>query len=406
MERTSETASRKFSIKVESQELDRIIQARKNLDDVKLLAVYAAQYKNLGWSPVALEVVQGTDLGVNFEQPEAGWVWSLMDFALQDIRVGLTIHLKPNSPLFVIRVKPALGNTLGRLGDWRSPCVARLGDIWEHHFLMLPKTWRLSPDHIIGDEEAPLSIIGPGHAVTVPPSVDPASQVAWHWLAPPWEQPPGQPSPELLILLEDCGFIVREALTAVEDLPSWKEIYPLICHSERLIQALLAPEESSAIYCRNILQEALQAGFRDLTLLLSLLWHAPHSELRHDPDGRDQLCQWAEKLQELLGAETSDLAGGAAVDREEAAAPSSSEDLMEELQLLAAQTLELEEQLEKLESLRSLMEAGAEGSPPPSPDEQGPSQDLAPKENQREMKDLRQVMEEFLAGIKNLSEPE
>ena len=406
MERTSDTGSRKFSIKVDSKELDRIIQGRRNLDDVKALAVYAAQYRNLGWSPVALEVLQGTDLGVDFDQPEAKWLWSLMDFALQEINVGLAIHLTVDSPLFVIRVEPSLGKTLDRLGNWRSPCSARLGDIWEHHFMMLPQAWTLAEEHIICDKEAPLSIIGPGHVVTVPPSVDPHSQVAWHWLAPPWEQPPWQPSPELLILLEDCGFISRKSLATVEDLPTWKEIYPLICHSDKLLQALLAPEESSVFYHRKILEEALLAGFQDLNLLLGLLWYAPHSELRQDPEGRQQLSQWAEKLQGLLSAETSGLDSGTPEDVESAAVPSFPEDLVQELHALAAQTQELEQQLEKLEDLRSSAETVAEGGPPPSPDEPGPSQDLVLQESQSELKDLCRAVEDFLAGIKNLSEPE
>jgi hypothetical protein len=395
MERTSETGSRKFSIKVEAKELDRIVQARKNLDDVKALAIYATQYRDLGWSPVALEIPHGTDLRVDFHQPDAKCLWSLMDLALQGIVVGLAIRLDPDPPLFVVRVKPALGLTLDRLGNWRSPCMARLGEAWEHHFLVLPETWSIAAEHIIGDAEAPLSILGPGHSVMVPPSADPASQVLWHWLAPPWEQPPGEPSPELLILLEDCGFISRKSLISVEELPTWKEIYPLIRHAEGLLQALLAPEESSAWYYRKILQEALQAGFQDLHLLLGLLWHAPHSELRLDPGGRGQLAQWAEKLEGLLSKEPLDVTGDTPEYGEGVAAPPPHEGLLSELDILAAQTRDLEQQLEKLEDLRAAGETREEG---------GPHSEA--EDSLEELEDLRQSVEDFLAGIKNLPKPE
>jgi hypothetical protein len=400
MERTTESASGKFAIKVDSKELERIIQARKNLDDVKALAVYAAQYQNLGWSPVALEAQNGADLEVDFDQPQANWLWLLMDFALQEVGVGLAIRPEPRSRLFVLRVKPALGRSLDRLGDWRSPCIARLGNAWEHHFLVLPPGWNFPPEQVIIDKEAPLSVLGPGHLVPVPPSSVPSGQMTWEWLTPPWEKPPGQPSPELLILLEDCGFVSRKTLTAVEDLPSWKEIYPRISHSERLLQALLAPEEESGLYYRKILYEAMQAGFKDLNLLLGLLWHAPHSEIRFDPEGREQLSQWAEALQELLAPEPSgQTTGTEALESEATSSPS--EELMAELQVLAAQTLELEQQLAQLEDLRASQEMEPEDDPALSSEAEA-----SPQDNQKELAKLRRAVEDFLAGMKDLSDPE
>ena len=391
MAQTNDTGARKFAIKVEAKELDRIIQSRKNLDDVKALVPHVKQYKNLGWSPVALELPEGGDLGVDFHQPESKILWALMDLALREVSVGLAVRLDAGSPLFVMRVKPALGASLDRLGDWRSPCVARLGDAWEHHFLVLPGGWHL-PEHVVGDKEAPLTVIGPGDLVTVPPSVDPYSREAWEWLAPPWDKPPVEPSPELLILLEDCGFVARKtSATLVEDLPTWKEIYPLISHSEKLLQALLAPEEESHLYYHKILQEALEAGFRDLGLLLGLLWHAPHSELRHETDGREQLAQWAERLEELLSREAAAPAGDTPEDAMEAAASSSREDYMTELYVLEAQTLVLEQQLEELGGQQKPGETG---------------DDLELQDNLKELEDLRQAVENFLQGAKNLPEPE
>jgi hypothetical protein len=391
MERTTESGSRNFSIKVDSKELERITQVRKNLDDVKALAVYAARYQDLGWSPVALEAQKGIDLEVDFSQPQANWLWLLMDFALQEVNVGLAIRPEPHSRLFVLRVKPALGRSLDRLGDWRSPCIARLGDVWEHHFLVLPHTWHFPQEPVVSDKEAPLSVLGPGSLVPVPPSSVASGQMIWEWLALPWEHPPGQPSPELLILLEDCGFISRKSLAAVEDLPSWKEIYPRICHAEKLLQALLAPEEESGLYYRKILYDAMQAGFTDLELLLGLLWHAPHSEIRFDPEGREQLALWAESLQELLAGTVAEATSEEIVESE--AEYSSSADMMAELRVLADQTLELEQQLEHLEDLSASQHKGPEEVP-------------GPRDRQKEFADLRRAVDDFLAGVKNLSDPE
>ena len=163
-----------------------------------------------------------------------------------------------------LTVNPAFGKEfLDSLGDWRSPCIARAGDIWENHFLVLPQTWCLSPGHANDDEAAPLSVMGPGRVVAVPPSVDPSSHEDWCWLQPHWGQPPGLPTPGLLLLLEEAGYISRKSPLSDGDLPSWEDIYPFICHSSKLLQALLASVATSELYYRTILYEALRAGLRD-----------------------------------------------------------------------------------------------------------------------------------------------
>jgi hypothetical protein len=71
----------------------------------------------------------------------------------------------------------------------------------------------------------------------------------------------------------------------------------------------------------------------------------------------------------------------------EGAAPSASpDDLMSELQVLAAQTLELEQHLEGMEGVGHRAEGGAEDS-------------------LGELAELRQAVEDFLAGIKDLEGP-
>jgi hypothetical protein len=401
-----ETASPKFSVKLESEELERIVQARKNLDDVKALAIYGAQYQNLGWSPAALEASSGRDLNLDFSQPQT--LRLLMDLALKRTRVQLAIRLETDSPLFVLRVRPALGRSLlDRLDNWRSPCVARLGDVWEHHFLALPQGWVLSGGPA---PEDPLSVLGPGDLVLAPPSFDPAGQDLWRWLSPPVEQPPEPPDPELLALLEECGFLSRQSLTAAEDLPSWKAMFPVICHSDKVLQALLAPEESCELYYRKILEEAVRAGFRETGFLLGLLWHAPHGEARLVPEGRRHLSRWEAEIQKLLAAEAGHLTpdAPAAADPGTAgpALPAAEGGLQEELQIWEAQAAALEQHLEQLARLQEACDLT--GGPSPRP--RGGEIQAAPKSNPHqhlgELEELRLAVEEFLTALENLPEPD
>ncbi len=389
-----ETLSRKPAVKVEAEELERILQARKNLDEVKALAIYGAHYLNLGWFPVALEALSGRDLHLDFSRPQT--LRHLMDLALRGTRIQLAVRL--DLPLFVLRVRPALARSLlDRLENWRSSCIARLGDFWEHHFLALPQGWRLG-DGLPG--EAPLSVLGPGKLVLVPPSLDPDHQGSWTWLSPPWEQPVGPPDPELLVILEECGFLTRKAVTAPQDLPSWKAIFPVVCHSDALLQALLAPEDNGEQYYRKILQEALRAGFRERKFLMSLLWHAPYGEARSASHGRHLLARWEEEIHRLLSPGGTACPSGVpeplAPVPPPPAGPSCPEDLRRELQLLEARAAELERQLEDLDRLR-------EGVEPPAGKLQ-PKAEI--KDHLAELEELRRAVEEFLSTVEGLPDPE
>lgn len=86
------------------------------------------------------------------------------------------IRLEFRPQLFMLRVKPELGSSLDQLRNWRPPFVARIGDLWEHHFFKLPPSGCSSSEPIIGDLEAPLSVIRPGELMAIPPSFDPASK--------------------------------------------------------------------------------------------------------------------------------------------------------------------------------------------------------------------------------------
>ncbi len=399
-------------VRMGSQEIDHINQARKGLADVTVLAQYAILYKNLGWSPVALDAHSGTCLQVDFDQPHSTWLNLLMDLTLKNTRVSLAIRLEPDSQLFALMVNPAFGEEfLDSLGGWRSPCMARIGDIWENHFMVLPQTWCFSPGHDHDDGDAPLSVVGPGRVVTVPPSGDPSSQEAWRWLQHPWEQPPGQPIPGLLLLLEEGGYISRRSPLSEGDLPTWDEIFPFICHSSKLLQALLASVANSEFYYRTILSEALQAGFRDPRMLQGLLWHAPHGEMRQDPEGLHKLSHWAAEIQKLLSAgalNTGDCSPGresclpgpphgdstpgaetlAPGLRSGSATPSSPENLRHELNFLASLASRLEQQVDELERQHIF-----------SPAETGNrvAQNLTPQQNDGDSQELRRVLEKFLS---------
>ena len=179
----SKKTSLQHPVEISPQERDHIIRIRVNLDYITALAQYAALYKNLGWAPVALDSQAGTGFQVDFDQPEATWTYLLMKLILKQARISLAIRLAPDSRLFVLKVNTAFGKEfLDSLGDWRSPCMAQAGDSWENHFLVLPQPWCLSPEHLGDHEDTPLSVIGPGSMVQVPPSTDPASQETWRWL--------------------------------------------------------------------------------------------------------------------------------------------------------------------------------------------------------------------------------
>jgi hypothetical protein len=291
--------------------VDYITQARMNLEDVTDLAQEAILYKNLGWSPVALEAHTGTCLKIDFDQPKQGWLNSLVDLVSKKTRISLAIRLEPDSRLFILTVNPTFGKEfLDCLGDWRSPCIARAGDIWENHFFVLPQTWFFSPSHDDGDEDVPMSLLGPGRVVAVPPSIDPSSREVWRWVQSPLQQPPGYPTSGLLFLLEEGGYISRRTPISEGDLPSWEDIYPIISRSNELVQALLVSVATSDVYYQTILQQALRAGFRDLKILQGLLWYAPHGEMWRDPEGLQKLSHWTTEIQRFLSSEALNVESG------------------------------------------------------------------------------------------------
>jgi hypothetical protein len=391
-------------VRMGSQELDQIFQARQNLDDVTELARYATLYKNLGWSPVAWDADTGVRLHVDFQQPQAVWLNLLMDLALKKTRVSLGIRLEPDSRLLVLLVEPAFGKEfLDALGDWRSACSAQAANSWESHFLALPQTWRFSDDPPGADEDAPLSVIGPGGVAPVPPATTPDSLDPWRWVQPPWEQPPRHPAPGLLLLLEETGYISRRSPAA--GLPAWEELYPVVCGSHDLQQAVLTPVATRELYYRTIIYEALQAGFRDPRMILGLLWHAPHGETWHGPEAQQRLSQWALEIKRLLAAEGLQVENGftpAAPPPQPVSAgpPPAPENSWNELQYLAHLASELERQVEELERQQATPEVAPGPATPQK--EKGGSPGLSVREQRGELEELRASLEAILSRYQDL----
>jgi hypothetical protein len=236
-------------------------------------------------------------------------------------------------------------------------------------------------------------------------------------------------------MLEDIGFISKASLSE-EDLPSWKEIYPVICHSNKLLQVLLVPEKSSVLYYRKILFEALRAGFRDPGLLQGLLWHAPFSESRLESKGQSQFSQWASIIQEILSREqlstqirgSSDWGGCLSaptapaykidaatqsapaspifVKRPDGAlTPASSEDLENDLYFLATETKNPEEVPDKSGCLYLSPESGSGCSSHSSRHGMDALEDPLLEKKMKKLEELRQAVDECLAAIQNLPDP-
>jgi len=173
---------------------------------------------------------------------------------------------------------------------------------------------------------------------------------------------------------------------------------------------------ASELYYRAILDEALQAGFRDPRMLQGLLWHAPLGQMRHDPEGLHKLSHWAAEIQKrlpagALHAESCSSGGEPFLGGPPQAAstpgteihtpgpgertdtPSSPEDLGNELNFLATLASHLEQQVDELERqhVASAAEPGSIVSP-----------SLTHQQNGDDLDELRRALEKFLSANPNL----
>ncbi len=286
MEANSKTAPPDFPVRIREEEVGRIFNLKESLDLSGVQVRYAARYQRLGWSLVALKADTAQDLRVDFAAPQEIWSKHLAELSLREGQVNLGVRTGQPSRLLVLEVKRQGGELiLDQGGDWQAACVALMGQDREQHYYTWPEGW--PPPASCTVAEAQVKVFGEGGLVVTPPSQEPGAQEAWRWLRPPWEQPPGHPSPEVWQFLKEHAPDLAAAPEA--GLPSWDEVYRRISPCPTVLQALLAPAPSPEEYYYGLLQAAGAAGLRDQTLLLALLWHAPQGDARQRPQGRQYL---------------------------------------------------------------------------------------------------------------------
>jgi hypothetical protein len=159
-----------------------------------------------------------------------------------------------------------------------------LGDLREQHYYSLPPGV-LPPASYFQANEA--LVYGEGGVVLAPPSQEAKAAEPWQWVRAPWDTPPRYPKPAVWDFLNQCASPEGEN----GPMPSWKEIYQQIASLTPLFHALLVPAPSQEDYYRGVLQTARSLGLKDRMLLLGLLWHAPHGDVRENPERWSALKQ-------------------------------------------------------------------------------------------------------------------
>ena len=287
---------------VRPEELDSIMGLRNTFDYFETLGNYVSSYLELGWE-VKLVIPQlDVALDVDFRQVREVWNQGLTDLAVKGIHTSLMVYTGSASNLMVVEVQGNIAEKALVLGrDWRASCIIQVGEEKEQHFYTLPQVLKL-PD-ITAVETLNIQIFGEGGKIALPPSIKPGIDESIRWLVPPWENPPGAPTPRLLEFLQGNLGEKIEGWETGEDIPSWEEILAQIASQARLMQNLLTPAADFESYYRTILQEARAIGLVDRRMLLGLLWHAPLGTARHDP----QKLPWLQDLiQEIDQEEVED----------------------------------------------------------------------------------------------------
>jgi hypothetical protein len=124
-----------------------------------------------------------------------------------------------------------------------------------------------------------------GDITLLPPSIDPITQRAWQWQHPPWDIAPSPLPLPILQLLQSpqetaaAGYDFQDGPTV-----SWQELYCLISPFETVLKAFTNRAASKKDYYEELFKTALEAGFTDSEILLSLLWHAPLGDAQHCPE--------------------------------------------------------------------------------------------------------------------------
>jgi hypothetical protein len=273
----SPLAVKDFSVRLGQAEIGRILNLKENLDLKELLVTYAPHYQKLGWVLVGLNPSDGTHLEIDLGQPPAQWSRQFSDLGVDDLQINLGVRTGKASNLLVLEVNHGEGAlALDQRGAWRADCVAAMGDCREQHYYALPVGSPSPPSFFLAPQ---VLIYGEGGLVPAPPSLEPQAREPWRWLRPPWEAPLQPPPPAVWQFLQEQ---VPAALQP--ELPDWSELYRMIAPHGPLLQALLGVAASQEEYYQKILQTALGLGLNAPTVLVGLLWHAPHGEARYNPD--------------------------------------------------------------------------------------------------------------------------
>jgi hypothetical protein len=255
------------------------------------LLTYAPHYQQLGWVLVGVKSPEGTPLELDLSQPTEQWSQQLADLEADQVQINIGIHTGMASNLLVLEVNQGEGAlSLDQWGEWRSDCVAEMGECREQHYYTLPAESQIPPSYFLAPQ---VMIYGEGGLVLVPPSLEPQAREPWRWRRPPWEAPPPPPTPAVWQFLKEY---IPAALVK-QQVPPWPEIYRRIAFHGSMLKALLVPPASQEAYYQGILTTALGLGLKEPLFLVGLLWHAPQGEFRHNPDKWDYFQELVDQAQ-------------------------------------------------------------------------------------------------------------
>jgi len=273
-------------VRIGRDEIDRILDLKAELDRSSSLIDYANKYLNLGWRLAAINVESGRDLRIDFK--EENWAEFLGGSGINASKINLGVYTGSLSGLLVLEVaNEAQKSFLDGGGEWRSHCTAELGAGLEKHFYSLPSAFQGVSSKFLANG---VTFWADGDITLLPPSIDSIAQRPWQWQHPPWEIAPSPLPLTILHLLQStqengAGRRHRRCLPPV----SWQELYCLISPFETVLQAFTNRAASKKVYYEKLLKAALEAGFTDSEILLSLLWHAPLGDAQHCPESWHRL---------------------------------------------------------------------------------------------------------------------
>jgi hypothetical protein len=285
-------SSKELAVRIGHDEIGRILDLKERIDHHGLWVDFAERYRSLGWVLVAMDARGKAELSLDFSQPREVWSQKLADLGLEDIQLNVGIRTGKASRLLILEVNKGEGAlSLDQMGEWRSECVAEVGNSREQHYYALPPERLAPPSFFLAPQ---VLIYGEGGLVLAPPSIEPQGRDPWRWRRPPWENPPQHPKPAVWQFIRNHASPSAAPGAEPQVLP-WEDVYRNISPYGLVLKALLVPAPSVEAYYYGVLTTALGVGLKDPEVLLSLLWHAPHG------DCRTRSGRW-EYLQDLVAA--------------------------------------------------------------------------------------------------------